>query len=267
MKKFFFVLLVLFVADKVRAAGIVNGNFQAGTPPWRAIPGFNNPNNNPPGSTRPAVGQIPAPLGAPGNRGGFVGSTMRGVPGVEGAGIGQAFGCGNDPDKWCTITFDAIFQSRAGIAENAYAIAGNGSGAAGAVRAVPIGQSIGGVPTFTTYTLSVKGCLNPTIIAFFAVSGGGDPPGIMSRLTIDNVTCVCTADDQSNNLRFDTTFAISRVDDSLTLSPLQPNYIAAYEQLIPSISTWGLIILALLLAGTTLWLMWKKRAMAKGGLA
>lgn len=36
---------------------------------------------------------------------------------------------------------------------------------------------------------------------------------------------------------------------------------------VPSHSDWSLIVLTLLLAGTAVWVVWKKRAMAKGGLA
>lgn len=61
------------------------------------------------------------------------------------------------------------------------------------------------------------------------------------------------------------------ISSTTNISPTTFDYFQAEEVHttvhIPALSKWGLIILALLLAGTAVWVVWKKRAMAKGGLA
>lgn len=152
---------------------IVNGGFEGPTAaPWRAQPGAGQP----PGAQPPTRRVVPPPAG---NRVGHLGQ-FGGVPGDEGAAIYQEFNCADGGSgAWCSVTFQAT-RLLVGN-ETASVYLGNANGAERAT--LPAGAG--------TYTLSIPGCLNPTVVAFFVDSAPGDPPGIQSQLRVDNVSSSC----------------------------------------------------------------------------
>jgi hypothetical protein len=174
----------LLLAEVIQGQ-IINGDFEGPTPAsWRVLPGTGQPA----GAQPPARRVVPPPRG---NRAGHIGESG-GVPGDEGAGIFQVFNCfAIQPEAWCSVTFQASWTVPPGVAETASIYLANANG--GQEASLPAGTG--------TYTLSIRGCLDPTVLGFFVDSGPTDPVGIQSRLIIDNVACQCGTNDlTSTNL-------------------------------------------------------------------
>lgn len=65
--------------------------------------------------------------------------------------------------------------------------------------------------------------------------------------------------------QFDTNNVIPQFSELLLVPTKKVTFID--PNALPALTTYGLIVLALLLAGTAVWVVWKKRRMVKGGLA
>ena len=114
--------------------------------------------------------------------------------GAELVGLTQTFNCENadeaEPERFCTIVFDADYTVPAGVNEQAAVTVINAIGAISA--RIPRGEG--------RYTLSAPGCVDVTAIIFDIESLAGDPKGYESTLLFDNVQCFCTTDDADSNM-------------------------------------------------------------------
>jgi hypothetical protein len=163
-------------------AGIVNGDFDTpppGTPagtPWLVQTGG-------PGIRPGLLNPAPAGLGA--NNYLHIGGNGVNVLGSDPSIVFQDFDCGNMPNDWCTVTFNAQFIKNAILGPNELALVLLQNSKGAGVWAIPAAANPG------AFTVAIQPCDPMSTIAFALVDPTAPGAGNIGQLIVDNVVDTC----------------------------------------------------------------------------
>ena len=169
------VITLAFVASSCRTVGIGirNGRFNEGNDGWTLGPGGGHP-----GPRILVLGNL---------RGIFIGrSQSEEADGNATSQVSQAFRCGDSPEGWCTVDFDAINEQQDGELLKVTLRQGNNS-RIGYIK----------LPSMRRYNLSIRGCTENEIR--FEMTEGSAPK-LQSMANVTKISSKCTDRDMTNVL-------------------------------------------------------------------